>query len=296
MELRLLRYFVAVAEELHFSRAAERLHMAQPPLSQQIRALEAELGVQLFRRTRRRVELTEPGRVFLASARDILARAETAVEEVRRAARGEVGRLIVGVVGSAAYEDAIPGALRAFRERYPDVAIALRELPTGEQLAALRDGRIHIGFLRPPAPHDGIVLETVFREPLIAALPAAHRLAEAREIAVESLAEEPFVMVSREQGLGLHDLVMGVCAAAGFQPRVTQEAIELQTIIGLVAAGFGLSLVPAAARRLQRSGVTYVPLAPPGAEVEIAAAWPTGEPSPALAAFLGLLRERGAGL
>lgn len=291
MELRLLRYFIAVAEELHFTRAAERLHMAQPPLSQQIRQLEEELGVALLARTRRRVELTEPGRQFLADARRILAEVDQAVHRARRAARGEVGELTLGMVTSAALEDTLPRLLRAYRQRYPSVAITLRELSTGEQLAALREGRIDLGFLRPPVHEPGIVLTTLVREPLVAVLPAAHPLARRRRIPLKALAAEPFIMIPRQHGLGILDLVTGACLQAGFTPRIAQEARELQTVVGLVAAGFGISLMPGTVRKLRHSDVAYVPLLPPGIFIEIAAAHRAGEVPPLLAAFLGVLHQ-----
>lgn len=292
MEIRLLKYFVAVAEELHFSRAAVRLHIAQPPLSQQIRKLEEELGVQLLSRSKRRVELTEPGRVFLASARSILAQTESAIAEVRRASRGEVGRLPVALVGSATYEDAIPEILRVFRERYPDVAITLHELSTGEQLKALRDGHIQVGFLRPPVHDVGLALDTVFHEPLIAALPVTHQQANEQCVPIAALANDPFIMVPHAQGLGLYELVVSACLQAGFTPQISQEAGELQTVIGLVAAGFGVSLLPAAARKLHSNGVVYVPLAAPVPVIEIAAAHLHTDTSPVLAAFLSVVREK----
>lgn len=291
MELRLLRYFIAVAEELHFTRAAERLHMAQPPLSQQIRQLEEELGVALLARTRRRVELTEPGRQFLADARRILAEVDQAVHRARRAARGEVGELTLGMVTSAALEDTLPRLLRAYRQRYPSVAITLRELSTGEQLAALREGRIDLGFLRPPVHEPGIVLTTLVREPLVAVLPAAHPLARRRRIPLKALAAEPFIMIPRQHGLGILDLVTGACLQAGFTPRIAQEARELQTVVGLVAAGFGVSLMPGTVRKLRHSDVAYVPLLAPGIFIEIAAAHRAGEAPPLLAAFLGVLHQ-----
>jgi DNA-binding transcriptional LysR family regulator len=291
MELRLLRYFTVVAEELHFSRAAARLHMAQPPLSQQIKRLEEELGVQLLARTRRRVELTGPGHLFLASAREILAQVDRAVLQAQRAARGEAGEIAIGLVSSASYEDSLPRVLRAYRERYPAVAITLHEMSSGEQVDALREGRIQAGFLRPPLHELGITTTTVLREPLVAVLPADHRLAGRRRIPLAALAEDPFIMIPRSHGLGILDLVMGACLAAGFAPRIAQEAKEIQTVVGFVAAGFGVSLLPGTVRRLAHGGVAYVPLAPPQVLIEIAAAHRSGDASPLLAAFLAVLRE-----
>ncbi|HJV38061.1 MAG TPA: LysR substrate-binding domain-containing protein [Geothrix sp.] len=291
MELRLLRYFTVVAEELHFSRAAARLHMAQPPLSQQIKQLEQELGVPLFVRTRRHVELTEPGRQFLGSAREILAQVDHAVLQVQRAARGEVGEIAIGLVSSASYEDTLPRILRAYRERHPAVAITLHEMSSGEQVAALREGRIQVGLLRPPIHEPGLATTTVLREPLVAVLPADHRLAGRRRIPLAALAGDPFIMIPRSHGLGILDLVMGACLAAGFTPRIAQEAKEIQTVVGFVAAGYGVSLMPRAVRRLSHAGVAYVPLAPPQVQIEVAAAYRQGDESPLLAAFLAVLKE-----
>jgi DNA-binding transcriptional LysR family regulator len=291
MELRLLRYFVAVAEELHFSRAALRLHMAQPPLSQQIRKLEEELGVQLLTRTKRRVALTEPGRQFLGSAQEILAQVDRAVTQVQRLGRGEAGRIAIGMISSVAFEDTLPRVLRAYRSRYPGVSIALRELDTGEQLAALQENRIQIGFLRPPILEPGLTMTPFLREPLVAVLPAEHPLAGRKRIALQALANDPFIVVPRSQALGGLDLVLEACVRAGFTPRVAQEALELQSVIGLVAAGFGVSLLPRAAGRLVHSGVAFVALAPPELCIEIAAVHLTENRSPLLAGFLATLRE-----
>jgi LysR family transcriptional regulator, benzoate and cis,cis-muconate-responsive activator of ben and cat genes len=291
VELRLLRYFTVVAEELHFSRAAARLNMAQPPLSQQIKRLEEELGVQLLARSKRHVELTEPGRQFLEAARGILTQVDRAVAQVRRAARGEEGHITIGLVSSASYEDILPKVLRAYRERHPSVAITLREMSSGEQLVALREGQIQVGFLRPPIQEPGITTITVLREPLVAVLPAAHYLASRRRIPLAALAKDPFIMIPRSHGLGILDLVLGACMKAGFTPRIAQEAKEIQTVVGFVAAGFGVSLLPETVRRLQHDGVAYVPLTPPKVLIEIAAAHRSGDASPLLAGFLAVLQE-----
>jgi DNA-binding transcriptional LysR family regulator len=291
MELRLLRYFVTVAEELHFSRAALRLNMAQPPLSQQIRRLEQELGVRLLNRTKRHVALTEPGREFLDSAREILQQVDRAVTRVQSLGRGEAGRITIGTISSVAYEDTLPRVLRAFRARYPAVSITLQEMNAEDQLAALREDRIQLGFLRPPVTASGLAMVTFFREPLVAVLPAEHRLAARKRIPLRALADDPFVVVPRSQALGGLDLVLGACFQAGFTPRVTQEARELQSVIGFVAAGFGVSLVPATVRKLAHRGVAFVALAPPAVFIEIAAVHKVQNDSPLLAAFLGILRE-----
>src|SRR3954447_13688943 len=196
MELRHLRYFVAVAEELHFRRAAERLHMSQPPLSQQIRNLEADVGATLLVRNQRGVERPAAARAYLARARDILAAVEDAAREARRVQRGEVGRLDVGFVGSAMYS-VVAELLRASRGRFPDVGLHLRELGTTEQLRRLEDGRLDVGFLRPPGPRPGLSIETVMREPVVAALPDAHPLATSEQVRIEDLAGAPLVLLTR---------------------------------------------------------------------------------------------------
>jgi DNA-binding transcriptional LysR family regulator len=287
MELRHLRYFVAVAEELHFRRAAERLHMSQPPLSQQIRALEQDVGATLLVRNQRRVELTAAGAAYYARARDILDAVEDAAREARRVQRGEVGRLDVGFVGSSLYS-IVPELLRGFRAQYPDVGLRLRELGTTEQLRRLEDGRLDIGFLRPPGERPGLTIETVLREPLAVALPDEHALAARSEVRVEDLAGEPLVLMTRAGAPGLRDVLAPIADALG-EEAIVQEVAEMQTLIGLVAAGVGVSLVPGSVSALARSGVVYRPLAGVTPRVPLAAAWRTGDDSPALAAFLDLM-------
>ncbi|HYH11959.1 MAG TPA: LysR family transcriptional regulator, partial [Thermomicrobiales bacterium] len=259
VELRQLRYFVAVAEELHFTRAAERLGMAQPPLSQQIRGLERELGVELFRRTKRRVELTEPGRVLLDSARRTLAEAATTVHDVQRAARGEVGRLAVGFVG-AAVADVLPRILRHYTDGFPDVELDLRQCSTAEQVDRLRDGALHVGFLRPPIHEPALETQVVARERLLVVVPVRHRLAKRESVDLRELAGERFILFPRSQGPGSHDRIIRLCHEAGFVPEIGQEAVEMQTIVGLVAARLGVSIVPDSVRHLRTEGVRYLPL------------------------------------
>jgi DNA-binding transcriptional LysR family regulator len=222
LELRRLRYFVAVAEELHFGRAAERLHIAQPPLSQQIRRLENELGVELLRRNRRRVDLTDAGRMLLESARPLLAEADRIEKLLRRAGEGTVGRLTIGFVGTASYET-LPAILRAFRGRFPDVELRLEELTTGPQVAALRARRIDVGLVRPPVDDTSLRLTALVKEQLVAALPDSHPLAAFATVRVEQLAPEPFILFLREHGTGLYNDILAVCREAGFSPTVVQE-------------------------------------------------------------------------
>ncbi len=260
MELRQLRYFVAVAEELHFRRAAERLHISQPPLSQQIRALEDELGFALLIRTRRRVELTPAGAAFLRDARALMSELEGAVATARRIDAGQTGRLRVGFVGSALLS-IVPGTVERFRASRPGVEIELRERSTVDQLRAVAAGVVDIGLVRPPIEYaDELHAETVLRERTVAALPAAHPLASMTRVPLRRLAAEPLVLFPRDQAPGFHDLLIEALAGTGAGPRVIQYAPEMLTIIGLVAAGTGVSLVPASVGRLALDGVAYRPV------------------------------------
>ncbi len=289
MELRHLRYFVAVAEELHFGRAAERLFMAQPPLSQQIRQLEQEIGVRLFERTNRRVQLTAAGQVFLAEARTILARVEEAVRKAQRASRGEAGWFGVGFVASVTY-DVLPPILRRFRELYPDVELVLLELASGEQGQALRDKRIHLSLARLPTPEAGIVLETLAQDPLLAAFPASHRLATRKAVKLPELAAEPFLLFPPHAESSYAEFVIHLCEQAGFTPRIVQTTGEIQTAISLVAAGIGITLVPAAMQNLRREGVVYRPIVQPTPTVDLTMAYRENDPSPILPHFLEIAR------
>ncbi|HAE84088.1 MAG TPA: LysR family transcriptional regulator, partial [Ktedonobacter sp.] len=256
MELRHLRYFVTVAEELHFGRAATRLSIVQPSLSQQIRQLEDELGFPLLYRTKRYVELTDAGKVFLTEAQQVLAQVREAKRAAQRAYRGEVGRLVVGYISSSTY-DLLPMMLRIYRERFPDVEVALRELTTHEQLRALEEEYIQVGLLRLPISAPLLNVEVVRREPIVCALPEEHPLAMHERIAVSLLANEPFVLQSRQRGAGYYVQLMKLCLASGFSPNVIQEVTEMHTIVSLVAAGMGVSLVPLSARNIRSQGVVY---------------------------------------
>src|SRR5579862_2892575 len=230
MELRHLRYFIAVAEELHFGRAATRLCIAQPPLSQQIQQLEREVGFLLFHRTQRRVELTAAGQLFLDAAREALADLERAASAGRRVARGEVGWLGVGFVGTAAYVS-LPAILSAFRERCPEVELTLRELVSAKQAQALHNRRIQVGLTRPAVQGEGLISELLIREPLIVALPEVHPLARFEQpplaVPLAALTDEPFVLFPRHPKPSYADFLLAVCDEAGFRPHVVQEAIEI---------------------------------------------------------------------
>jgi DNA-binding transcriptional LysR family regulator len=263
MELRQLRYFVAVAEELHFRRAAERLHISQPPLSQQIRALEDELGFVLLIRTRRRVELTPAGAAFLRDARALLGELDGAVATARRIDAGQTGRLRINFVGSALFS-IVPGTVERFRRSRPGVEIELHERATVDQLRAVRAGLADVGLVRPPIEPGGeLSVRTVLRERTVAALPAGHPLAALSRVPLRRLAAQPLVLFPRDQAPGFHDLLIGALVGTGAHPaapRVIQYAPEMLTIIGLVAAGTGVSLVPESVQRLGLDGVTYRPV------------------------------------
>lgn len=290
MELRHLRYFVTVAEELHFGRAAQRLQIAQPPLSQQIRQLEEELGVQLFHRTKRSVQLTEAGQLFLEEASQILTRAEQAIQIVQRADRGETGRLTLGFVGSATYS-VLPVVLKVFRRRFPEVLLSLHEMTTTQQVQALHEDRIHLGFVRPPIYEQELMIESILKEPFVAVLPEFHRLANETQISLLTLANDPFILFPRYLGSGFYDQIVNMCQQVGFQPQVAQEAIQMQTIISLVAAELGVALVPASVQNLQRVGVVYKALAESTSQVELAMIWRPDKISSVLQKFLEVTRQ-----
>jgi DNA-binding transcriptional LysR family regulator len=290
IELRHLRYFMAVAEELHFGRAAEKLHMAQPPLSQQIRQLENELGFQLFYRTKRSVALTEAGQVFLGDCQRLFRQLEQAIQTGRQVSRGELGQLVIGFVSSAAY-NVLPEILRSFRLAVPDVRLELHELTTDQQMQWLQEGRMDVGFVRPPVDETHFTLLTVIQEPLAVALPETHPLADQAAVALASLANEPFVLFPRPLAPGLYDQIISLCHQGGFSPLVVQEAIQMQTIVSLVAAEMGIAIVPVSLQNLQRTGVIYKPIQEPTPQASIALVWQRGNTSPTVNRFQAIVQE-----
>jgi DNA-binding transcriptional LysR family regulator len=290
VELRHLRYFLAVAEERHFGRAASRLHIAQPPLSRQIQDLEAELGFPLFDRSRRRVELTAAGAAFLPHVRRVFQALDVAVQDAQRAAAGQVGRITVGYPASVAFSG-LPDLIRAFRARSPDVDVALREMPPQEQIDALRAGRIDVGFIRGPLHEVDLAFRLVRREPFVVAFPSGHPLAKRSKIRLAMLAEESFITFPRPRGPAFFDFIMRLCHDAGFTPRIAQEAPQLD-MVSLVAAGFGVAILPESLKSSRRPGAVFRPLVgvPP---TELFVAWRPGDPSPVLRDFLDLVREVG---
>jgi DNA-binding transcriptional LysR family regulator len=258
MELRHLRYFLAVAEELNFTRAAKRLNIAQPPLTQQIKALEAEMGVALFDRTGYRVELTDAGRSFLPQVARILADVRNAVEIARRAALGEVGHVRVGFTESASFNPLVTAAFRNFRTACPEVEVSLEESPSTVLATALREGRIDAAFVRPPLrTAEGIALHLIDEEEMVVAVPSSHPLAQRADLEMRDLAEETFVLYPRTERPGLADTVIAACEKAGFVPKVRQYTPQLSSTINLVAAALGISIVPGSMRGLQPQAVTY---------------------------------------
>ncbi len=298
MELRHLRYFIAVAEELHFGRAAERLGISQPPLSQQIQALEEEIGARLFERTNRRVELTDAGRLFLYESRQVLAQVDKAVLLARRAHLGELGELKIGFTSSAPFTSTIPSSIHAFRKAYPDVHLDLQEMSSRQVLKALLEESLQVGVIRPLALPDAVHWVELFREPLVAVLRADHPLAAGSEdgLAIAALAEEPFVFFPRSYGTGLYDQVIALTRQAGFSPRIAQEASEAMTIIGLVSAGLGVSILPASFRRTRVDGVVYRTLSDPEATTAVWLVRRQNEGSPLALSFIDLVTREAASL
>jgi DNA-binding transcriptional LysR family regulator len=256
IQLRRLRYFVAVAEELHFGRAARRLDMAQPPLSQQIQRLEAELGIELFRRYPRRIELTRGGKLLLSHAEALLAQAARLEDVMRCAAEATAGPLTIGFARSAGYT-LLPTVLRRFHERYPKVQLALQEQTTPRQNALLLCGRIDVGIVRQHLPDPDITLDPLAKERMIAALPEAHPLSLAPRLTMADLAMERFVFLSRAVSPVHYDLLLTACRAAGFNPHITQEAPDPASLISLISAGLFVALVPQSTAAAPRPHVVY---------------------------------------
>jgi DNA-binding transcriptional LysR family regulator len=292
MELRHLQYFLVVAEELHFGHAAARLHITQPPLSQQIRQLEDELGVVLFQRTKRRVQLTDAGRAFQEAARQLLEQAEQAVRMAQRTHRGEIGSLTVGFVGSA-MAGRFSDILLEFRARFPDVELTLLELTTSQQVEALRQRRIDVGILRPfhPFREAGFELETLYRESFVVVLPKVHPLAAKRCISLRDLAHEKVVMVPAYLEPGVEDDIVAFCQRVGCYPQRLPGATQMLTVIGLVAAGMGLSLVPESMRAVQWKGIVYRPVEEATPLADLTALWRRDTTSTVVQAFVALVRE-----
>ena len=287
MELRYLRYFVAVAEELSFTKAAARLNMAQPPLSQQIRKLEVRLGVTLLRRTKRRVELTEAGRVFLRQSYQAIQSIEQGIVLAQRADRGEIGRLAIGILVYISYT-LIPPILREFRAKYPGVHVELRFLTNTLQIAALQSGQVDVCFVRPPIDDPDIASKLISRERFVLAMPATHPLAGKAAVSIKQLKNDPFIMYVRELGPTFYSSLYQFCAKAGFSPKVALEVSQINAAVGLVGSGMGVALVPQSMHQLHFDNVVYRPLAERAPNVDVLLAWQAGRPSELLQSFIDM--------
>jgi DNA-binding transcriptional LysR family regulator len=287
MELRHLRYFVAVAEELHFTRAALRLNIAQPPLSQQIRALEEELGVQLFLRTRRSVALTDAGQALLERAREMLAAAQALPRQLQRVARGETGLLRIGFSSTLPLTKVLRDVVADHRRSHPDVALNLREMHTQLQFDSLARGELDVGLVRynERAP-EGIRLRLLRRDPLRLVVPAGHRFARRKSVSIADCRDEAFIGFPGDAGTGTGPLLKRLAAQAGFEPRIAQEAREATTQIGLVAAGLGIAVLPAPLEAVRIEGVHYVPLEGEGAMLVMSVATRADEASERVLSFV----------
>jgi DNA-binding transcriptional LysR family regulator len=301
MELRHIRYFLAVAEERNFTRAAARVGIGQPPLSQQIRDLEAEVGAPLFHRIPQGAELTAAGAAFLETVRLIPPQVERAIGAARRAARGETGSLRVGFTGSAPFNPIVTAAIRAFKRRYPDVALSLEEDNTAHLIAALRDNLLDIVFLRSeslegdgaaPGPNAGphastpLDLRPLADEPMLAVLPASHPAARAERVDLMALRHDPLILTPRGVGQTLYDVVIETCRQAGFEPILGQLAPQLASVVNLVSAEFGFSLVPASMRQVQVTGVAYRDIANAAPTARLSLAHRRGDTSVTLRHFI----------
>ncbi len=292
MELRHLRYFVAVAEELHFSRAAERLHISPPSLTEQIRDLERELGASLFTRTKRNVALTDAGARFLEEARSTLRQAEHAAHVARLAGRGEVGRVEIGYASSAACSGLVTAALAEYRRTHPLVSLSLSAMQAARQLDQLTEGRLDVGFLRTPARYPvGISSVIIATQPVVIALPSGHKLAKNPSISAAMLAEERFLAPTFETDVGLFQHTAAVGQQGKFVARIVDRIPDLFTTVTLVAAGVGIAVVPQSCSCIQIPGVVYKPLSAQTKQVELAAAFRRDERAPAVKTFIQQLRN-----
>lgn len=260
IELRHLRYFIAVAEELHFGRAAARLNISQPPLSQQIQILEQQIDARLLARTNRSVSLTAAGRQFLADSRQILGMVEEASARASRLHHGETGELRIGFTSSAPFIEAVSSTLSRFRHQYPDVHLQTREMNTREQIMPLSEGTLDLGLMRNTQLPVNLTWQVIRREPLMAMVPRSHPLAQQESVSLHALAQEPFVFFDPHVGTGLYDDILGLMREFNLTPTITQEVGEAMTIIGLVAAGLGVSILPASFKRVQLQEMCWLPI------------------------------------
>ncbi len=291
MELRQLHYFVTVAEELHFGKAADRLQITQPALSKQIARLEQALGVQLLARTKRTVQFTPAGQVFFEQAQQLLSQAESAIQLTQRIDRGEVGQLTIGFTETAVHT-ILPQLVCDFRQDYPNVEISLIELSTEAQVTALNQGKIDLAFLHPPIDPRGIILHPILEESFVAVLPQQHPLVAYDRIPLEAFANEPLIIHPRQEGPALYDGFVQVCQEAGFQPKIVKESISLQARICLVATGMGITFVSSQLQFLVGRNVVCRPLEKCPIDLKLAAAWRQNASNPTLRAFTRILQKK----
>jgi len=290
MEFRQLRYFLAVAEHLHFTVAAERLGIAQPPLSQQIIKLERELGTKLFMRYPRRVELTEAGAIFKERAQRILDEANDALEHVKKAARGESGHLSIGFAGSTVFHPSVAASLRKFRQSYPGVLIKTEESNSTALLERVVEGNVDCAMVRLPLACDQLLTVSLAEEEMIAVLPTGHPLGKMRSIELARLSSDPFILFPRLIGPDLYDSIISACRSAGFSPHVEMESPQLSSTVNMVAAGFGVTLIPASIRQIHAIGVTYQKIRDKNLNTTIALIYRPREKSVAVRNFVEVLR------
>ncbi|MGF6853032.1 LysR substrate-binding domain-containing protein [Paraburkholderia sp. CI3] len=293
MELRHLRYFVVVAEERHFTRAAERLGIGQPPLSLQIQRLERDIGAQLFRRLSRGVELTEAGELLFDNARQILAQVDRTCADVQRLSRGELGHLRVGFAGATYFQSLVPAIIREYRGQHPDVTVSPEQSNTPSLVDGLLEGRVDVAFIRPPIMSaDALEVELLVKEDMVVALPHTHPLAQpGAAVSLSALAGETFILFPRSIGAGLYDAVTGACQRAGFIPRLGQEAPQITSIVPMVGAGFGVSIVPRSTSQIRTDEVVYLPIAGDAPKAPISLAWRRHDPSQVVRRFLVVARR-----
>jgi len=293
MEFRHLRYFVVVAEERHFTRAAERLGIGQPPLSLQIQRLEREIGATLFRRLSRGVELTAAGELLLDNARHILSMVERTCTDVQRLSRGEMGHLRVGFAGATYFQPLVPAIIREYRAQRPDVVLSPEQSNTPSLVERLLEGCVDVAFIRPPIESaDELDVELLVKEDMVVALPHVHPLVRiGAPVSLSALAEETFILFPRSIGAGLYDAITSACQRAGFLPKLGQEAPQIVSITPLVGAGFGVSVVPHSTTQIQTDEVVYLPIAGNAPKAPISLAWRRRNPSPAVRQFLTVARQ-----
>ncbi|MGG1662050.1 LysR family transcriptional regulator [Brevibacillus sp. NRS-1366] len=291
MELRQLKYFITVAKELHFGRAAKLLQISQPPLSQQIKQLEEEMGVRLFHRTQRHVELTEAGKFFFARVNDFLENLNLACEQAQKIHRGKLGEIILGFTGTATYS-ILPKILHACKIKYPEIKIVLRELTTVEQVKALQEGQIHVGLLVPPIESDSIKVEVLREESFMVTLPKNHPLAKHMSpVDLASLANESFLMPRRDDGPGYYDAMVSLCYQAGFSPKIILEAKQYHTFISLVSSGIGIALLPSSIQFIDNEEIVFLPIKDIRPTWNTSVAWNKDNKSTILQVFISLIKE-----